>query len=149
MRAQLIDRETAKRTARPVTVAYVDDSEDDLFLASEALRATGRAYELRSMGSAVEMWFMLNERMVAGDDLPDVLVMDLKMPRVDGHQLLDALLSDEVVNTVPMCVLTTSSDRTDMERVAAAGPVRYLVKPSKFDQLVDTFDLVLDIGRGS
>lgn len=149
MQAQLKGRSSGLRTGRPITVAYVDDSEDDLFLASEALAATGRPFELRSMSSAVEMWFMLNQRLASGDELPDVLVVDLKMPRVDGHQLLDTLMQDQIVNHLPMVVLTTSSDRSDIERVAAAGPMRYVVKPSKFDQLVEVFDLILDIGSAT
>lgn len=131
---------------RPVTVAYVDDSEDDQFLASEALSATGRAHELRIVSSAIEMWTMLEQRLDAGERLPDVLVVDLKMPQVDGHQLLGALVNDTTIAGLPMVVLTTSSDQRDVERVEAAGPIRYMVKPSRFSGLVETFDRILDVG---
>ncbi|MEM9036849.1 MAG: response regulator [Actinomycetota bacterium] len=144
-RADLIDVRTD--WDGPVTVAYVDDSEDDQFLASEALSATGRAHELRTVSSAIEMWTMLEQRIEAGEELPDVLVVDLKMPQVDGHQLLGALVSDRTISEVPMVVLTTSADHRDIERVEAAGPIRYLVKPSRFAELVETFDLILDLGE--
>lgn len=147
MEALQTRRPVAHSTGQPIMIAYVDDSEDDHFLAAEALAASGRSHDLRTVESAVEMWSLLDQRLEHGERLPDVIVIDLKMPRVDGHQLLEALHRDEAMNEVPMVVLTTSADRRDIERAAQTGPVTYLVKPSRFDELVETFHRILDLGE--
>ena len=67
---------------------------------------------------------------------PDLVFLDLNMPRVDGWQVLVAMRDDESLRSIPVVVLTTSSHRADKERAYALGAKHYITKPAAFDVLV-------------
>lgn len=136
-----------KTRIRAAEMLYVDDSPDDQMLALMALEATGRPHDLRVVDSALEMWTVLSDRVDDGLPLPDVLVIDLKMPRVNGHQLIEKLCADPLLRDIPVVVLSTSQDPRDIERASTAGAVRYESKPSSFVELADAFGRILDIAE--
>jgi two-component system chemotaxis sensor kinase CheA len=72
-------------------------------------------------------------------DLPDLVITDVQMPRMDGFQLLDAIKSDSKLRHVPVIVVTSLDRREDQERGLALGADAYIVK-RKFDhqELLDT-----------
>ena len=67
---------------------------------------------------------------------PDLVFLDLNMPRVDGWQVLVAMRDDESLRSIPVVVLTTSSHPADKERAYALGATHYITKPSAFNVLV-------------
>jgi len=67
---------------------------------------------------------------------PDLVFLDLDMPRVDGWQVLVAMRDDKNLRSIPVVVLTTSGDRADKERACALGAKHYITKPAAFDALV-------------
>ena len=130
-----------------IEIAYVDDSEDDQLLASVAIQELSVPSELTIADSAIELWALLRARVESGAPLPAVLVLDLKMPRVNGHQLLAQLALDEELSTIPVVILSTSGDLADQETARANGAVRYEVKPSSFSELVDVFSRIVELAR--
>jgi CheY-like chemotaxis protein len=67
---------------------------------------------------------------------PDLVFLDLEMPRVDGWQVLVAMRDDKNLRSIPVVVLTTSCQQADKERAYALGAKRYITKPATFDVLV-------------
>ncbi len=130
-----------------IEIAYVDDSEDDQLLASVAIQDLSAPCELTIADSAIELWSLLRARADAGAPLPAVLVLDLKMPRVNGHQLLAQLALDEELSEIPVVILSTSADVADQDAARANGAVRYEVKPSSFSELVAVFARVVDLAE--
>ncbi|MEO1060098.1 MAG: response regulator [Actinomycetota bacterium] len=130
-----------------VEIAYVDDSEDDQLLASVAVQELSIPHELTIAESAIELWSLLRSRVETGTALPSVLVLDLKMPRVNGHQLLAQLALDPELAEIPVVILSTSADIADQEAAREGGAVRYEVKPSSFHELVDVFARIVELGR--
>lgn len=133
---------------RAPEVLYVDDSTDDQLLAVEAVEATGRDNDLRVASSAIEVWTTLLNRLETGSPLPALLVVDLRMPQVDGHLLMDKLAEDPELSTIPVVVLTTSADPIDVRTANANGAYRYHEKPHRFDDLVELWSGILDLAEG-
>jgi CheY-like chemotaxis protein len=67
---------------------------------------------------------------------PDLVFLDLDMPRVDGWQVLVAMKDDKNLRSIPVVVLTTSCQQADKERAYVLGAKYYITKPSAFDVLV-------------
>ena len=65
---------------------------------------------------------------------PDVILLDLKLPRLDGHEVLEQLKSDDSLRSIPVVVLTTSANEKDRERAYALNANSYLTKPIEFGQ---------------
>jgi CheY-like chemotaxis protein len=73
----------------------------------------------------------------AGELVPIVILLDLKMPKVDGLEVLDVLKKHEKYKTIPVVVLTTSSDSLDVKKAYDLGANSYIVKPVNFDNFVE------------
>ena len=132
---------------RSPEVLYVDDSVDDQLLAVEAVEATGRANDLRVAGSAIEVWTTLLARLEKDLPLPSLLVVDLRMPQVDGHLLMDKLAEDPDLSVIPVVVLTTSADPMDIRTANSNGAYRYHEKPHRFEDLVELWSSILDLAE--
>lgn len=76
--------------------------------------------------------------------LPDLMLLDLNMPHVNGHEVLAAVKSDPVRRRVPVVVFTTSDELRDRETATAAGADDYVLKPQGFGELIDTLN---DLGQ--
>lgn len=132
---------------RTPEILYVDDSVDDQLLAVEAVEATGRDNDLRIAGSAIEVWTTLLSRLESGSPLPALLIVDLRMPQVDGHLLMDKLAEDPDLSQIPVIVLTTSADPVDVRTANSNGAYRYHEKPHRFEDLVDLWSGILDLAE--
>jgi len=67
---------------------------------------------------------------------PDVVFLDVNLPRVDGWQMLKEMRADDSLSSIPVVILSTSSRKADKDRAKALGVQHYLAKPSTFDGLV-------------
>lgn len=72
-----------------------------------------------------------------GDQIPVVILLDLKMPKIDGLDVLKVLKSHSVFKTIPVVVLTSSSEVNDVQSAYKLGANSYIVKPVEFDKFVD------------
>ena len=73
---------------------------------------------------------------------PDLIVVDLNLPRVNGWEVLSAVQNDEQLKDVPAIVLTTSDREADRQRAEAAGSRRYIVKPFDFGEFVTEVEAI-------
>jgi two-component system response regulator len=125
---------------QPMTIVLADDDPDDRALVGEALAEAGLAVDLRTVNDGAELLeYLRREGGYAGADAPapDLVLLDLNMPRMSGHEVLEAMREDERLKAIPVIVLTTSSREDDVVRSYAAGGNSYITKPSSFNCLVD------------
>jgi CheY-like chemotaxis protein len=103
---------------------------------------TLRAFERRRLTNPVEVArdgeeaLAHIERWEAGEPAPLVILLDLKLPKVEGLEVLRRLKSHEVFKTLPVVVLTSSQEDRDVEAAYKLGANSYIVKPVDFDKFV-------------
>ena len=123
---------------RPIEILLVDDSATDVMLAEEALEHGKVSNNLNVVKDGVEaMAFLRNEGQYADSPRPDLMLLDLNMPRKDGRTVLAEIKSDPDLRTIPVVVLTTSKADEDIYKSYDLGVNSYIVKPVTFEALVD------------
>ena len=109
----------------------VEDNIDDEFLAMRTLRKAG----IVEVSVAHDGQEALNMLLTAGQPLPEMLILDLRLPRVDGLKLFAALRSHERTKALPVIVLTSSDDPRDREACLKLGAMAFFTKPLELDCL--------------
>lgn len=117
-----------------VEILLVEDNPDDAGLAIRALRKHNLANHLLHLHDGEEaLQFLFSERLTP---MPKVILLDLKMPKVDGIEVLRRLKSDEKKRMIPVVVLTSSKEERDIVESYKLGVNAYIVKPVDFDKFV-------------
>ena len=125
-------------SSTPVDILIVEDSAEDLELALRALRKADLASRIaiaRDGEDALDFLFRTGpyaDRL--SEDVPRVVVLDLKLPKVDGLEVLQRMKSDSRTRTIPAVVLTSSSESADILRSYDLGVNSYVVKPVNSDE---------------
>lgn len=131
---------------RRVDILLAEDNPDDVKLALHAFRRNNLANAVHVVADGVEaLDFLFCRGAYAGrsfDEPPKMLLLDLKMPRVDGLEVLQAVRSDPRTRLIPVVMMTASSEERDRVESYALGVNSYIVKPLDFDQFVEAMRLV-------
>ncbi|SIS89937.1 Response regulator receiver domain-containing protein [Zobellia uliginosa] len=80
----------------------------------------------------------------SGDKLPDIILLDLNMPRMNGIEFLTILKADPVLKYLPTVILTTSENRADLLECYKVGVAGYVIKPLKYEEYQSKLHKVLD-----
>ena len=129
------------------TILLAEDSPADAEMAIDALREAHLANPIVHVEDGVEVLDYLYARGPwAGrrDGMPSVLLLDIKMPRMDGLEVLTELRKDSRFNHLPVVILSSSREESDLARSWDLGVNAYVVKPVDVDQF---FDAVRTLGR--
>ncbi len=103
---------------RPIEILLADDSATDVMLAEEALEHGKVSNNLSVVKDGVEaMAFLRKEGQYADSPRPDLMLLDLNMPRKDGREVLAEVKADEALKQIPVVVLTTSKAEQDVLNV--------------------------------
>lgn len=139
-------RRRCVKTTQRRTILMADDDAEDCSLVGDALREIGRPCDLRFVRDGEELFDYLAcaGEYVDGRDSPwpDLILLDLKMPRKDGRETIRDLKADPRYRGIPVIALTTSSARDDVESSYALGVNSYIAKPTTFRDLVDILELI-------
>ena len=121
-----------------------DDDAEDCLLVRDALKEMGLPHEVRFVRDGEELFEYLHgsgeHEGRSGSPLPDLILLDMKMPRKDGRETLRELKGDPRWRKIPVIALTTSLAADDVEYSYAAGVNSYIAKPASFRQLVKILD---------
>jgi two-component system, chemotaxis family, response regulator Rcp1 len=122
---------------RPVTILLVEDSPSDVAMTIEALNE-GRIVNQVHVAEDGEMAmaFLRQEREYADMPRPDLIILDLNLPRKDGREVLEELKNDSRLKSIPVIVLTTSSAETDILRSYMLHANSYVTKPVGFESFL-------------
>jgi two-component system, chemotaxis family, response regulator Rcp1 len=122
---------------RPVEILLVEDSPSDTDLTIEALQAGDIPCNLSHVEDGVEaMEFLNRKNSYAAAPRPDLILLDLNLPRKDGREVLAELKLDPDLRTIPVVVLTTSKDDRDISQAYQLQANCYIAKPVDFEQFV-------------
>ena len=128
-----------------VEILLVEDNPSDVKLALHAFRShklANNVHVVRDGAEALEYIFG-TDRYVGRTTVPKVILLDLKLPLVDGIEVLRKVKADPRTRQIPIVVLTTSREEPDIQACYALGVNSYIVKPVDFDQFTVA---VRDIG---
>jgi chemotaxis family two-component system response regulator Rcp1 len=119
----------------PMHVLLVEDSPGDVRLTQEAFRDANRSIKLHVATDGVEaMAFLRREGSHAGVPRPDIILLDLNLPRMDGREVLAHIKEDDSLKTIPTVILTTSDSEADIVKSYQLHANCYLSKPVRFEE---------------
>lgn len=120
-------------------ILLVEDNPHDLELTLVALERTQLANEVvvvRDGAEALDYLLKRNSHVQRPGGAPAVLLLDLKLPKVDGLEVLETIRQTESLRSLPVVMLTSSREEPDLERAYQLGVNAYVVKPVKFKEFV-------------
>jgi CheY-like chemotaxis protein len=122
------------------TILLVEDSPKDVELTLEALDEYNLANKVVVAGDGVEALEYLHRDgkfKQRREGNPSVILLDIKMPRMDGIEVLQAIRNDPALKTIPVVMLTSSREEPDLKRSYELGANAYVVKPVDFKDFID------------
>jgi len=128
-------------TPDPVEILLVEDNPQDAEMTIRALKKHNLANRIHHVIDGAEALNFIFATGSYGDrkveDRPKVILLDLKLPKVDGLEVLKKVKADERTRTIPVVVLTSSKEERDMVESYRLGTNSYIAKPVDFDQFVE------------
>jgi CheY-like chemotaxis protein len=119
-------------------VLMADDDAEDCMLASEAFGASGAKAAFCCVEDGMELMDYLSERSrFEAGGLPDLILLDLNMPRKDGREALLAIKAEPALQNIPIVVLSTSTEDKDIAFSMKAGADSFITKPATFDEWIE------------
>jgi two-component system, chemotaxis family, response regulator Rcp1 len=132
-------------TGRPIELLLVEDNEPDVRLTQEALKSAKVRNRLSVAVDGVEAGeFLYRKGRFAGAPRPDLILLDLNLPRKDGRQLLMEIKTDASLRRIPVVVLTTSRNEDDIQRAYDLHANCYITKPVDFNQFTEVVRSIED-----
>ncbi|WP_407890845.1 response regulator [Scytonema sp. NUACC26] len=121
----------------PIEILLVEDNPGDVQLTQIALEDSKISVNLNVARDGVEaMAFLRKEEQYKGMPTPDIILLDLNLPRKDGREVLAEIKEDRILRRIPVVVLTTSGSEEDVLRAYNLCANCYITKPVDFDQFV-------------
>ncbi|MBI4423540.1 MAG: response regulator [Elusimicrobia bacterium] len=125
-------------TERAIVVLLVEDDAADVELTREAMKEGKLFVDLKVVEDGIEaLQYLRREGPYADAEAPDLVLLDLNLPRKDGRAVLAELRADEALKHLPVVVLTTSDSATDILRSYKLGCNCYITKPVGFQQFIE------------
>ena len=124
-----------------IEILLVEDSIDDAEMTIHALRRKNLANKLIHLVDGEEaLDFLYGTGKFAGRDTnvkPKLILLDLKMPKVNGMEVLERVKTDEATKIIPVVILTSSKEDPDLNKCYELGANSYIVKPVEFESFVE------------
>ncbi|WDT74030.1 MAG: response regulator [Candidatus Manganitrophus sp.] len=134
-----------KAIGRPVEILLVEDSPGDVRLTKEALKEGKVLNNLNVVGDGVEaLAFLRQEGSYKNAVRPDLILLDLNLPKKDGREVLEAIKNDPDLKRIPVVILTTSSAEKDVLKSYDLHANCYVTKPVDFEQFITVVKSVED-----
>jgi len=127
--------------AEPIDILLVEDNPNDVqltLLAFQRQNLSNKIAVVRDGEEALAFIFCTGAfAQREGAPLPRMILLDLKLPKIDGLDVLRRLKAEERTRRTPVVMLTSSRERTDVQQAYAIGANSYIVKPVEFDKFLD------------
>jgi two-component system, response regulator len=129
-------------------ILLVEDNPNDVKLTMNAFKTANLANSVHVARDGVEaLEFLFGAASNSDQKLPErpkLILLDLKLPRLDGHEVLKRIKGDPRTSAIPVVILTSSAEERDVMRTYEVGANSYIVKPVDFEQFTEA---VRDIGK--
>lgn len=125
----------------PAVILLADDDEDDVVLIRDSFERSKLVNDLRVVEDGAELMDYLTRRGAYADPAraprPDIILLDLNMPRMDGREALTEIKTDPELKGIPVVILTTSKTHEDICRSYSDGANCFISKPVTFQSMVE------------
>jgi CheY-like chemotaxis protein len=129
---------TERKSAKPVEILLVEDNPGDVRLTVEALQEAKVLNNLNVAGDGMEaMAFLRREGPYADAPRPELILLDLNLPKKDGREVLSEIKEDPDLRRIPVVVLTTSKAESDIIKTYNLHANCYITKPVELDQFLE------------
>ncbi|HLF47671.1 MAG TPA: response regulator [Chitinophagaceae bacterium] len=131
--------------AKYVHILLVEDNEGDIVLAKEALqdaRIINQVSVSRDGDEALD--FLFHKGNYSNSEIPDLVLLDINMPRVNGFEVLTTMKNDESLKSIPVVMLTTSSSEKDIKFAYEHHANCYITKPVDMEKFIEVVRKVED-----
>jgi two-component system, chemotaxis family, response regulator Rcp1 len=129
----------------PITILMVEDSEEDIKLTLRGLERAKLQNRIWTVRDGVEaLAFLQREAPYEAAPRPDLLLLDLNLPKLDGRDVLRRIREDPHLRDIPVVVLTASE--SEQERFAVHAADAFITKPVNFEQLAKLVQTITDLG---
>ncbi len=136
---------TPKVRSRPIEIFLVEDNPGDVRLTREALKEGKVLNNLSVAADGEEALAVLRrEGRHAGRLLPDIIFLDLNLPKKDGREVLEEIKKDPALNVIPVVILTTSRDEEDVLRSYKLHANCYITKPVDLSRFIEVVKSIED-----
>ena len=123
--------------SRPVEILLAEDNDNDVELTRQGFKRTKLLLNLHRVKNGEEcLAFLRKQGEYVNAPRPDLVLLDLNMPRVDGRQVLAEMVADEHLRSFPVVILTTSEESAEILKLYKLRCSSYIVKPVDFDQFL-------------
>lgn len=133
---------------KSITILMADDDDDDRLMTHDALIESRVINNFKMVCDGVELIEYLRHKGKYTNPVdaprPDIILLDLNMPRMDGREALSVIKADPALRSIPVVILTTSQEEEDKAKGYDLGAASYIAKPVTFEGLVD---LMQALGR--
>ena len=127
----------------PINILLVEDNPGDVRLTQEALKEGKVLNRMSVARDGVEaMAFLHREGEYAQAERPDLILLDLNLPRMDGREVLAEIKADKALRRIPVVILTTSKAEEDVLRTYDLHANCYITKPVDLDQFISVVDAI-------
>ena len=135
----------SSQMGKPVEIMLVEDNPGDVRLTQEALKEGKMLNNLHVVGDGVEaLAFLRREGKYANAPRPDVILLDLNLPKKDGREVLAEVKADEDLRRIPVVVLTVSKAEEDILKTYDLHANCYITKPLDLDQFIKVVKAIED-----
>ena len=128
---------TEELGARPIDILLVEDNPGDVRLTREGLKESRVPSTLHVVEDGVRaLAFLRREGEYARKPRPDIILLDLNLPKKDGREVLEEIKSDTSLRRIPVVVLTTSTSQEDVQKTYDLHANSYVTKPADLEQFI-------------
>ncbi len=134
-----------QNSGKPIEILLIEDNPGDMRLTLEALKEGKVLNHLSVVGDGIEaMAFLRRTGRYASAPRPDLIMLDLNLPKKDGREVLALIKADEKLRRIPIIVLTTSEAEEDILRAYNLNANCYITKPVDLDQFIRVIRSIQD-----
>jgi len=126
---------------KPLDILLIEDDIDDVDLLKDALLENNVAYQMEVIMEGDKVFNYLKN----AETLPEIIVMDLNLPKTDGKEILQEIKSTSSLIKIPIVVLTTSSSKDDIDYCTSLGISKFITKPATIDDWNTTIDSIVNV----
>ncbi|MCW4470815.1 response regulator [Flavobacterium sp. MFBS3-15] len=125
---------------KALNILLIEDDEIEVMKFNRVLKSFEHSHRVVEADNGEDALVILKEKVI----VPDIIVLDLNMPKISGIEFLDILKKNDALKYIPAIILTTSSNHKDLLECYRLGIAGYVLKPLKYEDYVDRIKKLID-----